>query len=89
MAPSNSGVRTDVAFVAGNVRARDRLSYTVTGDAVDIAASLDDLNKELVAGLLISAEAAGRLHADDPDLRETGEIRIRGKTHFIRVFEIP
>ena len=75
--------------VAGNVGAEDRLSYTVHGDTVNIAARLDDLNKTLGTTLLVSAATVQRLADTRPDLRRVGETAIRGKAVPIDVYEIP
>ncbi|MCP5306586.1 MAG: HAMP domain-containing protein [Chromatiaceae bacterium] len=74
--------------VAGNVGATDRLSYTVHGDAVNVAARLDDLNKTLGTGLLISASTAGRLDGREIAMRSRGRVPIRGKQSEVEVFEV-
>lgn len=73
--------------VAGNVGARERLNYTVHGDAVNIAARLEALNKDFGTSILISAATAN--NTSGIDLREIGEIEIRGKNQHVVVFEVP
>jgi class 3 adenylate cyclase len=75
--------------VAGNVGAEDRLNYTVHGDTVNVAARLDDLNKELGTTLLVSESTVRQLGDVDIVFANIGPQRIRGKSGFIEVFEIP
>jgi adenylate cyclase len=49
--------------VAGNVGAQERMEYTVIGDAVNLAARLQDATKDLGRDLIIAAETAA-----DPSL---------------------
>ena len=51
------GVNTGEVF-AGNVGAKDRLSYTVHGDAVNMAARLEAMNKEFGTRILIGGSTA-------------------------------
>ena len=47
--------------VAGNVGARDRLNYTVHGDIVNLAARLEQLNKEFKTDVLIAASTVAKI----------------------------
>ncbi|MFK8083397.1 MAG: adenylate/guanylate cyclase domain-containing protein [Granulosicoccus sp.] len=71
--------------VAGAVGAAGRLSYTVYGDPVNLAARLESLNKEHGTGLLVSENTA-RLAGDVVGLRVVGEAAIRGKADTIRIY---
>ena len=76
------GVNTG-PLVAGAVGAKGRLSYTVHGDAVNLAARLEALNKELGTRILVSAATAEQVEgfALDP----MGEVGVRGQTERVRI----
>ena len=72
--------------VAGAIGAKGRLNYTVHGDAVNLAARLEALNKEHGSRLLVSESTATQIEASE--LLQVGETTVRGQTHSIRLFSL-
>jgi len=71
--------------IAGNVGAGNRHNYTVHGDAVNLAARLEQLNKQYGTLLLLSATTVERL-TGNYGLERIGEMAIRGKTQPVDVY---
>lgn len=88
-AGENLGVRVGVntgPLIAGNVGGGGRQSYTVHGDAVNLAARLEALNKEYGTTLLVSQSTADLLI--DSDLREIGQTEIRGLSEPVSLYTL-
>jgi len=77
------GVNTG-SVVAGAIGARGRLNYTVHGDAVNLAARLEAMNKEYGTRLLISQATAAQLQ--DIELKIIGETEVRGHSGSITLY---
>lgn len=73
------------SVVAGAVGAAGRLSYTVYGNSVNLAARLESLNKGFGTSLLVS-ENTVRLAGDCVELRFVGETSIRGQAEAIKIY---
>ncbi|MDP6571880.1 MAG: adenylate/guanylate cyclase domain-containing protein [Rhodospirillales bacterium] len=74
-------------MVAGAVGSQDRLIFTVHGDEVNVAARLEQLNKQYGTYILASERAVGEAGGDFP-FEEVGEVTVRGRTAPTRVFAI-
>ena len=82
------GVNTGHVF-AGSVGAGDRLNYTVHGDAVNIAARLEQLNKKFDTRVMISEDT--KTAAGDTggfEFTAMGAMPIRGKTQEVTVYGV-
>lgn len=71
--------------VAGSVGPPDRLTYTVLGDEVNVAARLESLNKQFGSRVLVSAATKSRCGADI-GFRSMGEVSVKGHPLPIQVF---
>ena len=64
-------------LVAGAIGAQDRLSYTVYGDAVNVAARLEQMNKEYDTRILLTQATADLVK--DHQFKQIGKLPIRGR----------
>ena len=80
------GINTGVV-IAGNAGSGDRVNYTVHGDPVNLAARLEQLNKEHPTSVLVCGTTVDLLNEDYP-LEQNGEAEIRGKSEPVQIFRL-
>src|SRR5262249_57103477 len=80
------GVHTGTVF-AGNVGGPGRIKYTVVGDAVNVTARLESLNKELGTTTLVTDETRRAL-GERAQTRDPGEVPVQGRGEPLRVHEL-
>jgi adenylate cyclase len=74
-------------MVAGNIGSDTIMSYTVIGDAVNLGARLESLNKDYGTRIIISEFTRVALKGQY-DVRPLGEVVVKGKTRPVAIFEV-
>ena len=80
------GINSGNVF-AGNVGTGERMNYTVHGDAVNLAARLERLNKDYDTQVLISGSSVALLQSQFP-LHSIGSVTIRGKSTPVEIYRL-
>jgi adenylate cyclase len=80
------GVNTGTV-IFGNIGRGKKIEFTVIGDAVNLAARLESLNKEFGTHAIISDETRKRL-GPTAQVRALGGVKVKGKTIETTVFEL-
>jgi adenylate cyclase len=78
------GVNTGVAVV-GNFGGKERFDYSATGDAINTAARLESVNKQLGTRVCVSGPTTE--HCLSATFRPVGELVLKGKSQSVAVFE--
>jgi adenylate cyclase len=74
-------------MIAGNIGSDTIMSYTVIGDAVNLGARLESLNKDYGTRILISDDTRRRL-TTPVETRLIGEVVVKGRTQAAVVYEV-
>jgi adenylate cyclase len=78
------GINTGVMRV-GNMGSTYRMAYTVVGDAVNLAARLQDLTRVFRTRIIVGERTRRAFPA--PTYRELGLVQVRGKNSLVRIYE--
>ncbi len=80
------GIHSDAVLV-GNVGSKERMSYTVMGDGVNVAARLEGINKEFRTRICIS-HAVFRETGERLCVRPIDEVTVKGRRAAVAIYEV-
>ena len=80
------GINTGLV-VAGSVGSKDRMNYTLLGDEVNVAARVEQMNKQLGSYVLVT-ESTYRLAKDLFIFEDAGDQTVKGKLAEVHLFKV-
>lgn len=75
-------------MIVGNMGSPSRLEYTVLGDAVNIGARLEQENKNFGTKIMISDSTLTAAGRENLEVRELGEVTVKGRQQTVKVYEL-
>lgn len=84
--PTRCGVNTG-EIVIGAIGSKERLSFTVHGDQVNVAARLEQLNKQY-GSYILAGENTVDACGDAFDFEEAGEVTVRGRATPTKIYTV-
>ena len=75
------------SIIAGNLGSDDRLSYSITGDAVNTAKRIESLTRTLPNAILISQSIFEKVKTE-VEAKPLGAVDIKGKNEKVKVFRV-
>lgn len=76
------------SVVGGLVGTGERVGYTVHGDNVNLAARLEQLNKEYGTRIMISENTRALIEPGTYEFRALGDVSVRGRQQPVRIYTI-
>jgi class 3 adenylate cyclase len=89
--PLHTGIGISTGkVVAGQVGSLERFLYTVIGDAVNVAARLESMTKDVTGNpiLINSATYEGIRHRDDLKIEDLGPMAVKGRVEPVHVYGV-
>jgi len=73
--------------LAGNIGSSERMSYTLVGDAVNVASRIETLNKQFASRILVSSATRDQM-ADASKLQALSSVLVKGRSAEVQVFRL-
>ena len=82
-----AGISTGVVFV-GNMGSKDRFSYDILGDEVNLAARLEGQTKNYGVTLILSGNAISKINSENDFFIQLDLISVKGKSEGVDIYTI-